>query len=126
VLGQYYRLNREALPNWFFFFLESRALSFLAIPLAEKVLLTAYVVLFPVSVRYALRAIDRQASFLAVLAFPFVYKLHVPHGVLQLLLQPAGLLPGARLLAAPTAGDGSTAHGPRSPRWSSGSTSAIR
>jgi hypothetical protein len=74
VLGQYYRLNHEALPNWFFFFLESRALSFLAVPLAEKLLLTAYVVLFPVAVRYALRGIDRQASFLAVLAFPFVYN----------------------------------------------------
>lgn len=74
VLGRYYLLNREALPNWFFFFLESRALSFVAIPLAEKILLTAYVLCFPLAVRYALRGIDRRASFLAVLAFPFVYN----------------------------------------------------
>jgi hypothetical protein len=74
LLGRYYRLNHEALPNWFFFFLESRALAFVAIPLAEKILLTAYVLCFPLAVRYALRGIDRQASFLAVLAFPFVYN----------------------------------------------------
>jgi hypothetical protein len=74
LLRQYYLPNHEALPNWFFFFLMSRALGFVAIPVAEKILLTAYVVLFPLSVRYAVRAIDRGAGFLALLAFPFIYN----------------------------------------------------
>jgi hypothetical protein len=74
LLRQYYLPNREALPNWFIFFLMSKALGFVAIPVAEKILLTAYVVLFPVSVRYALRSIDPRAGFLAVLAFPFLYN----------------------------------------------------
>ncbi|MFY9819843.1 MAG: hypothetical protein WAM82_00570 [Thermoanaerobaculia bacterium] len=74
LLRQYYALNREALPNGFIFFLMNRVLSFLTVPLAEKVLLTVYAVLLPVSVRYALRAVDRRAGFLAVLSFPFIYN----------------------------------------------------
>src|SRR6185295_15449416 len=37
-------------------------------------LLTAYVLLLPLSVRYALKAIDRRAVFLSVLSFPFLYN----------------------------------------------------
>jgi hypothetical protein len=77
LLRQYYVLNREALPNGFIFFLMNRALRFLTVPLAEKVLLTAYAVLLPVSVRYALigaGGVDRRSGFLAVLSFPFIYN----------------------------------------------------
>jgi hypothetical protein len=74
LLRQYYVLNREALPNGFIFFLMNRVLRLLTVPLAEKVLLTAYAVLLPVSVRYALRGIDRRSGFLAVLSFPFIYN----------------------------------------------------
>lgn len=74
LLHQYYVLNREALPNGFIFFLMNRVLRFLTVPVAEKVLLTVYAVLLPVSVRYALRAIDRRSGFLAVLSFPFIYN----------------------------------------------------
>ena len=74
LLRQYYRLNQEALPNWFVFFLMSRVLSFVSVPMAEKILLTAYVLLLPLSVRYALTAIDRRAAFLSILSFPFTYN----------------------------------------------------
>ncbi len=74
LLREYYLPNREALPNWFYFFLMSRMLGFVSIPMAEKLLLTAYVLLLPLSVRYTLRAIDPRAGFLAVLAFPFLYN----------------------------------------------------
>jgi hypothetical protein len=74
LLRQYYLPNREALPNWFIFFLMSKALGFLSVPMAEKVLVSAYVLLLPLSVRYALRAIDPRSTFLAVLAFPFTYN----------------------------------------------------
>src|SRR6185295_8258978 len=43
LLRQYYLPNGEALPNWFIFFLMSRVLSFVSVPMAEKILLTAYV-----------------------------------------------------------------------------------
>ena len=74
LLRQYYLPNREALPNWFVFFLMSKALAFVSVPVAEKILLTGYVLLLPLSVRYALRAIDPRAAFLAVLAFPFTFN----------------------------------------------------
>jgi hypothetical protein len=74
ILREYYLPNREALPNWFFFFLMSKVLGFVSIPRAEKILLTAYVLLLPLSVRYALRTIDPRAGFLAVLSFPFLYN----------------------------------------------------
>lgn len=74
LLRQYYLPNREALPNWLIFFLMARVLRFVAVPMAEKIVLTAYVLLLPLGARYALRAIDPRSGFLAVLAFPFVYN----------------------------------------------------
>ena len=74
LLRQYYLPNQEALPNWFIFFLMGRVLGFVSVPVAEKILLTAYVLLLPLAARYALRAIDPRAGFLAVLAFPFLYN----------------------------------------------------
>ncbi|HSS78457.1 MAG TPA: hypothetical protein VLV54_17145 [Thermoanaerobaculia bacterium] len=77
LLRQYYALNREALPNGFIFFLLNRVFRFLSVPLAEKVLLTLYATLLPLSVRYALigkGGVDRRSGFLAVLSFPFIYN----------------------------------------------------
>jgi hypothetical protein len=74
LLRQYYLPNREALPNWLIFFLMGRVLGFVAVPVAEKIVLTAYVLLLPLSARYALRAVDPRSGFLALLAFPFVYN----------------------------------------------------
>jgi hypothetical protein len=74
LLRQYYALNREALPNELIFFLMNRVLRFLSVPAAEKVVLTVYAVLFPVSVRYALKGVDRRSGFLAILSFPFIYN----------------------------------------------------
>jgi len=74
LLREYYLPNQEALPNWFFFFLMSRVLGFVSIPMAEKILLTTYVLFLPLSVRYALRRIDPRAGFLAVLSFPFLFN----------------------------------------------------
>lgn len=74
ILRQYYALNREALPNEFIFFLMNHVLGFLTVPVTEKVLLTLYLVLLPISVRYALRGINQRAGFLAILSFPFLYN----------------------------------------------------
>lgn len=74
LLRQYYQINEEALPNWFIFFVMGQVLGFVPVPVAEKILLTAYVLLLPLSSRYALRTIDPRAGFLAVLAFPFLFS----------------------------------------------------
>jgi hypothetical protein len=68
----FYTLNTEPEPNLLSHWLMA-GLLFLFPPLVtEKLLVSLYVILFPVSVRYALKAIDSRARFLSVLAFPFV------------------------------------------------------
>jgi hypothetical protein len=73
-LRQYLERNSEALPNWFVFFLQAKVLAFVSVAAAEKVLIAAYVVLLPLGLRYALRAVDRDAGFLAALGLPFTYN----------------------------------------------------
>jgi hypothetical protein len=74
ILREYYALNTSLTPNWFWHLVLSGLLSILPPATAEKVFLSGYVILLPVSVRYAITAARRQSAFLAVLAFPFVYN----------------------------------------------------
>ena len=74
LLREYYELNREAVPNWLIFFLLGPALGFLSVAAAEKVLLSLYILLLPLSVRFALRSVDRRATWLSLLIFPFLYN----------------------------------------------------
>ena len=74
LLREYYQTNGEALPNRFIFFLLDGVLGAIPVPMAETVLLAAYVLLLPLSVRYALKAIDPGARFLSLLAFPFLFN----------------------------------------------------
>lgn len=73
-LREYLVLNDEALPNWFVFFLQAKVLAFLSVQAAEKVLVAVYVVLLPLGLRYALRAIEPSAGFLAALGLPFTFN----------------------------------------------------
>ncbi|MFL6200635.1 MAG: hypothetical protein ACJ76J_15780 [Thermoanaerobaculia bacterium] len=73
-LREHFVRNQEAIPNWFVFFLLADVLRFPSLPVAEKVLLSAYVILLPLSARYALQAVRPRSGFLAFLSFPFVYN----------------------------------------------------
>lgn len=72
VLREYFELEPGALTNWFVYAV--LAYSFLPMALAEKLFLSAYVILFPLSARYAVRAVDPRSGFLALLALPFTYN----------------------------------------------------
>ncbi len=80
ALRDYFTLNREAVPNWFVYWVLADVLRFVSEPVAEKILLSAYVILLPLSCRYALGGVARahpQAQdnrFLAVLALPFTFN----------------------------------------------------
>ena len=65
---------------------DGRVLGFVSVPMAEKILLTAYVLLLPLAARYACGN-RTPAGSSPCSRFPFL-QLHVQHGVLQLLLQP--------------------------------------
>src|SRR4030095_7481514 len=41
---------------------------------AEKLLVSGYLIVFPLSLRYAIRSIDRGAGWLAFLALPFTFN----------------------------------------------------
>jgi hypothetical protein len=74
IFQQYYLLNTNLDPTWFAHLLLV-ALMYVFDPLiSEKVFLTFYVVMFVVSVRYALGAINPNARWLIFLAFPLIYS----------------------------------------------------
>lgn len=74
VLREYFELNRSAAPNWFIYFVLADLLRPFPVPAAEKILLSAFVVLLPLSMRYAVRAVEPDNGFLAVLALPFTFN----------------------------------------------------
>jgi hypothetical protein len=74
VYSQYYDLNLRPFPNW----LSHAAMAVImkvAPPLvAEKLLLTGYIVLFVLGMRYFLRSVADRTDWLLLLAFPFIYN----------------------------------------------------
>ena len=79
IFREYYILNRNLEPTWLGHLVLASLMSILPIFAAEKVFLTGYVILLPVSIRYALRAICLDSGFLTLLLFPFIcsYLLHM-------------------------------------------------
>ena len=71
---EYYLLNTSVAPNWFGHLVLAGLMYVVPILTAEKLFLSGYVVLLPLAIRYALRAIRPEAGFLAVLAFPFIFN----------------------------------------------------
>jgi len=70
---QYYQLSSHPEPNWSGHLILA-GLTWLVSPLtAEKILLSIYVLLFPLLLRYALIQVRPDAGFLAILVFPFIY-----------------------------------------------------
>ena len=76
----FYSLNTEPEPNLLSHWLMAGLLFAFPPLITEKLLVSLYVILFPLSVRYALRSIDASAGFLAMLAFPFVFSWHLHMG----------------------------------------------
>jgi hypothetical protein len=68
-----YELNLEPFPNWFTHAGLAALLTVLSPVVAEKAFLSAFVVLFALAFRNALRALDERAGALAPLCLPLVY-----------------------------------------------------
>jgi hypothetical protein len=71
----FYTISKSPDPNWLGHLLLASLIGVMPPLIAEKIFLTGYLVLLPVSVRYAVRAVRADAGFLALLAFPFVPNL---------------------------------------------------
>jgi hypothetical protein len=70
----YYAVNDRFTPNWLGHLVLAGLMGLVPPLVAEKLFLTGYVVALPLAIRYAVRGIRADASFLAVLGFPFVYN----------------------------------------------------
>jgi hypothetical protein len=74
VFRQYHTFNKNLDPNWLGHLVLAGLMCVFPMLVAEKILLSGYVLLLPLSIRYALRAIRPDVGFLAFLAFPFIYN----------------------------------------------------
>jgi len=72
--AKYYRLNTDFVPNWVGHVVLAGLMALMPALVAEKMLLSGYVVLLPISLGYVLRTIRPDGIFLTVLIFPFVYN----------------------------------------------------
>jgi hypothetical protein len=76
---EYYTIRRSFDPNWIGHLLMGGLMYFFSPLVAEKLLLSFYVITLPLSIYYVLLAIDKNSVFLALLSFPFIfnYSLHM-------------------------------------------------
>ncbi len=73
-LRVFYVLNIDAFPNWLSHLALAGLMTVVGPALAEKLFLTAYVLLLPLAFRYALGGLRADASHLWPLILPFVYN----------------------------------------------------
>lgn len=74
VLREVFERNGEAVSNRFIYLILADVLRFVSVPAAEKILLSAYVILLPLAVRYAVVGIAPENASLALLALPFTFN----------------------------------------------------
>ena len=73
---EFFEINTNPNPNLFIFAILYVLMQIFPALLAEKILLSGYVVLLPLALRYALRSAAPEAGVLSFLAFPMIY--HAP------------------------------------------------
>jgi hypothetical protein len=73
MVRYYYRLNAHPDPTWFGYLVLAGLITVFPPWIAEKILLSGYIVLLPLSVLFALRATQSHSVFLTFLIFPFVF-----------------------------------------------------
>lgn len=89
-----YQINEHYDPNWFINLFQlgiSKLFSFWA---NDKIILSLYIIFFPLSLRYAIRSLNKEASFIAILSIPLIYSMAMFLGFFGYLLS----LPMAFLL----------------------------
>lgn len=73
VFSEYYVRNLLPTPNWLIQWLLAGMLPWFSPAVAEKLLASGFLLLLPLSLRYALEAVRPTAGFLALLGFPLVF-----------------------------------------------------
>jgi hypothetical protein len=73
-LHEYYTLNLRLVPNWLTNVALTGLMGVVSPVVADKILLSGYVILFAISIRYVLGVLHRSSTFLSLLAFPLIYN----------------------------------------------------
>jgi hypothetical protein len=73
-LREYYTINLELVPNWLTNVVLASLVGLVSPIMADKILISGYVILFAFSIRYSLGALDQSSRFLSLLAFPLAYN----------------------------------------------------
>jgi len=74
VFREYFQLAHRFGVNWLTHLALAGLMSVFPVLVAEKILLSGYVLLFMVAVRYAISSINTDSVAISFLAFPFVYN----------------------------------------------------
>jgi hypothetical protein len=80
IFREYYVLNRHPMPNWFSHIVMAGLMSVVPALVAEKILLSGYIILLPISIRYVLCTLRPGSASFAFLAFPFIYNFPLHKG----------------------------------------------
>jgi hypothetical protein len=110
-LRVFYVLNLDAFPNWFSHLALAGLMAIVGPLLAEKLFLSAYVLLLPLAFRYALGGLRPEAAHLWPLILPFVYNhfLHLGFYNLAFAAVPFFLILGWWMRRSGRLGPGETA-----------------
>lgn len=73
-LGRHYLIDWRPVPNWLSHAVMALLMFVFDPRIAEKILVSGYVVLFPVAARYAAGAVDPERKWLGYLSFPLIYN----------------------------------------------------
>ena len=75
IYREYFNLNLVLEPNWLIYGLLLAFNHVVSLEIAEKILVSLYIIGFPLAVRYAIATVNPRASFISWLCFPFIYSL---------------------------------------------------
>src|ERR1700704_1494653 len=81
VFREYYDWNPLPQPNWSGHLVMAAFMIFTSPLVAEKILLSLYILLLPISVRFVLGLIQPHARFLSILSFPLIYSVPLHAGL---------------------------------------------
>ncbi len=74
ILHDYYEINKQDPSNWLIQLILSGLTLISPLFIAEKLLISIYVIFFPLSFRYCLKSVNPQSTFFSFLIFPFIYN----------------------------------------------------
>lgn len=74
VFRQFYTIDALPLPNWSTYVALAALMKLLPALVAEKILLSAYVIALPTAIRYCIRGLNPTAAATTLLGFPLAYN----------------------------------------------------